>query len=145
MMEEHTFYGRLQQGTELPLVLQALDADDEPATPDAYPVVDVYRDASPPVKVATAQLAADNQGFITGFFRLPLFLDARFTTEGRYLVVMKWVVGGDVLYRHGSFTLLPGGSSDGSVLSMFYNEGANARFVIFQTDAGLLIRGKNPR
>lgn len=140
------FLGRYQQGVELPLTLQCVDAAGAPQDPAHDPVVTVYRDASPPVLIQSIPLAADMRGVVTGFFRRPLFLNHLYGTAGRYLVVFRWQDADGVAHsRAGSFTLLPGGSSDGAVIAMAYVQRPDARYLVWQTDSGRLVRGRNPR
>lgn len=140
------YLGRYQQGQEVPLVLQCQTQAGLPDDPAAAPAATVYRDGSPPARIETVTLAADLRGVVDGLFRLPLSLDHRYGTAGRYLVVFRWVDGNG--YAHqipGSFTVLPGGSADGSVVALRYVRRPDARYLIWQTDTGRLVRGRNPR
>lgn len=140
------YLGRYQQGVELPLVLQCVDADGAPEDPLFDPVVSIYRDGEPPVVVQTLPLAADLRGVATGLFRLPVFLNHLYTTAGRYLVVFRWQdQAGGAHSIPGAFMLLPGGSPDGAVLALKYVQRPDARYLIFQCDSGQLVRGRNPR
>lgn len=140
------FIGRFQQGQELPLVLQCVDADGGPDDPQELPRASVYRDAASPVLVETVEVAADLRGVMTGFFRRGLYLDNLYGTAGRHLVVYKWQDSDGVAHhRVASFVLLPGGSADGAVISATYVERPDASYLLYQTDAGRLIRGRNPR
>lgn len=140
------FIGRFQQGQEVPLTLQCVDAAGTSDDPLEVPRATLYRDASTPVIVETVQMAADLRGVATGFFRLGLFLDNLYGTPGRYLVVYKWRDSDGVAHcKPASFVLLPGGSADGAVISATYVERPDASYLLYQTDAGRLIRGRNPR
>lgn len=140
------YLGRFQQGDELPLTLQTTDASGVPEDPFDVPVATVYRDGATPSLVETVRLAADLRGVQAGLFRLPLFLGKLYGTAGRHLVVFRWVDADSVARQCvGCFTLLPGGSSDGNVIAMAYVQRPDARYLLWQTDAGLLLRGRNPR
>ena len=141
------YLGRFQQGQEIQLVLQCVDANDAPDDPADVPVCSIYQDDdSAPTLLETVKLAADLRGVTTGLFRLPHFLGQKYDTAGRYLLIFRWQDSDDVGHcRVGSFHLLPGGSADGAVISMAYIERPDARHLIWQTDSGRLIRGRNPR
>lgn len=144
--EQSGFLGRVQQGQELSLFLQCVDAGGTPADPAAGPRASIYRDAAPPVFVETVELAADLRGVQAGVFRRALFLGGLYGTAGRHLVVLKYTdPNGAAHHDCATFVLLPGGSPDGAVISMRYVERPDASYLIWQTDAGRLVRGRNPR
>lgn len=147
MDEPFEYLGRFQQGQELPLVLQCTNAADVPADPAAVPTVTIYRDVpSGPLLVQTVELGADLRGVQAGLFRRPLFLGHLYATSGRYLLVYRWAAADATpRVRAGSFLLLPGGSADGSVIALHYVERPDARHLLYQTDSGSLLRGRNPR
>lgn len=139
------YLGRFQQGQELPLALQCVDATGAPADPVALPVITLYRDGASKVLVETRPLAADLRGVKLGSFRLALFLGEVYTA-GRYLVVFRWADANGVGHSQvGVFMLYPGGSPDGSVIALKYVERPDSRYLMWQTDAGRLLRGRNPR
>lgn len=140
------FLGRFQQGQELPLHLQCVNATGGAGDPTDLPRASVYRDGASPAFVETVELAADLRGVVAGYFRRGLFLDNLYSTAGRYLVVFKWTDSNTVAHcRVASFMLLPGGSADGAVISLKHVERPDASYLLYQTDAGRLIRGRNPR
>lgn len=140
------YLGRFQQGDELPLVVQTTTQAGAPFIPLYNPVAKIYRDGETPTLVETVALPADQQGVDTAVFRTGHQLTTLYGTAGRYLVLFCWAItGGTTLTAAASFTLLPGGSPDGSVVGLFFLRRPNAAYLIRQTDAGLLIRGKNPR
>lgn len=146
MPEEPLYLGRYQQGVELPLSLQCVDASDSPDDPQDVPVATIWLDGSTPALVETVELAAAERGVVTGFFRRPHFLGNSYSSAGRYLVVYKWLDSdGTGHAKEASFTLLPGGSDDGAVIAATPVERPDARYLLYQTDAGSLVRGRNPR
>lgn len=143
MDETVGYIGRYQQGQELRLVIRCTTTNNVPNTPLLYPVAKIYRGGT---LVESVELAADSQGEETGVFRRSLQLGSLYSTTGRYEVVYTYPTSaGAGRVRVGSFTLLPGGSPDGTVVAIHYARRPNAAYLIRQTDAGLLIRGKNPR
>lgn len=146
MDHECQYLGRFQQGVEIPLLLQCVNAEREADDPLDVPHATVYRDGVPPVLVETRALAATLRGVAAGVFRLPLFLGSSYATAGRHLVVYRWVDSDGVARcTTGSFVLLPGGSADGAVVGMHHVARPDARYLLYQTDSGRLIRGRNPR
>ncbi len=140
------FLGRYQQGQEIPLSLQCVNAAGGADDPQELPRVSVYRDGSGPAFVQTVEMAADLRGVATGFFRRGLYLDNLYGTAGRHLAVFKWQDSDGVAHcRTATFMLLPGGSADGAVIAAKYVERPDASYLLYQTDAGRLIRGRNPR
>jgi hypothetical protein len=140
------YLGRYQQGQEIPLTLQCVDANDAPADPLTVPVAKLYLDGATPTLVEAVKLAPDLRGVEVGLFRVPHFLGGLYGATGRYLVTVSYVDAngvGRVSTR--SFHLLPGGSPDGSVISMKYVQRPDSRFLIWQTDGGRMVRGRNPR
>lgn len=146
-MHAESFYlGRVQQGTELQLVLQCRDAAGEPEDPQQPPVVSIYRDGATPTFLETVSLAAVLRGVAVGVFRIPLFLGTSFGTPGRHLLIFRWVdQTGRARQRVGVFGLNPGGSPDGSVTAIHYVSRPDARYLMYSTDGGRLLRGRNPR
>ena len=135
--------GRYQLGQEVPLALQCL-LGDAPDTPDSHPTFEVRADASASWTIYN-RIAADEQGITVGFFRQPMMLDARFAA-GRYTVRFRWQdSGANHRTEMHSFQVLPGGNADGAIIAMHHAERPQGRFLIMQTDTGLLKRGLNPR
>lgn len=146
-MHAESFYlGRLQQGTELQLVLQCRDAAGEPEDPLHPPVASIYRDGGTPTFLESVSLAAALRGVATGVFRLPLFLGPVFSVATRHLLILRWVdQAGRARQRVGVFNLIPGGSPDGAVTAIHYVNRPDARYLMYSTDGGRLLRGRNPR
>lgn len=141
-----SFLGRYQQGQELPVTLQCVNAATGPSDPTELPRLEIYRDGATPTLIETVQLAADLRGVAVGVFRRGVYLGERYGTAGRYLLVAKYTdTDGTAHCEHGSFMLLPGGSDDGAVIAAKYVERPDASYLLYQTDAGRLIRGRNPR
>lgn len=111
------------------------------AWPDAAPVVSVF---GPDGLIIRTELAADSQGLPPGHFRLGVFLGANFPESGWLYGHFQW---DDGVAHVQAFTarLLPGGSPNGSVIAMKYVRRPAANFVVYQTDAGFVMKGTNPR
>lgn len=135
--------GRFQLGTEVPLILQCTygGAQDIPST---HPTFEVRADGNAAWLIYN-RIPSDEQGWRTGFFRMPLMLDLRFAAA-RYTVRFRWQ---DSASNHRfamcSFQVVAGGNSDGAIIAMHHAERPQGRFLIMQTDGGFLKRGLNPR
>lgn len=139
------FIGRFQQGQEVPFVLQCTSAVGVPDDPLYPPAVTIYQDANPPVVVETRLMAAAERGVVAGLFRYPRFLVTGYAA-GRYLAIFRWTDSGGVSrMKVASFTINPGGSADGAVVALHHVGKPEAGYLIWQTDAGYIVRGKNPR
>ena len=133
--------GRLQVGQELPLYLKCL-LGREADVPSSHPTVEVRSESD---VVHSGRVPADDQGVATGVFRGPLMLDHRFAV-GRHHAIFRWLDSGShPRVEVQEFEIIPGGSADGSLIAMQSVERPQANYLIFQTDAGRLIRGRNPR
>lgn len=144
--EVTVYFGRPQQGVEIPIVLQCTDVNDTPDNPQSIPWVQVYRDGATPSLIISKPIPADMRRVEDGLFRLSLFLDTLYSTEGRYLVLMKWIDSDGIPHvESGSFHLLPGGAADGAVISMYSLIRQDATYLLMQCDSGRLVRKRNPR
>lgn len=140
------YLGRFQQGEEVPLVCVTTDRNGAPIDPPDVPWAAIYLDGGVRELVETRQMAATLRGIETGVFRLPLLLGTKYATAGRYVVLFKWLDQNNRAHCiPTSFTLNPGGSPDGAVIALHYLERPDSRYVMYQTDAGRLVRGRNPR
>lgn len=134
--------GRYQLGLELPLTLEctlARAAD----TPSTHPTYEAR--AADGTVAASGRVAADPLAGIVGFFRGPLFLDDRFSV-GRYTIAYRWQ---DSLARDRvelqTVDVIPGGDVDGAIIALHPVERPDRTSLVYQTDAGVLARGLNPR
>ena len=132
---------RYQLGDVVPLACLTKNGSGTPALPDDSPVARIYSDNAP---VATLSLPIADRYQRPGFFELPLLLDARFAV-GRCSVVYQWAIGGvkggDIDY----FEVVAGGDQDGAGLALYYFERPTSSFVLLQTDAGRIVRRRNPQ
>lgn len=136
-----TDLGDCQRGQELSVPCQVTDGV-EPEWPDAAPVLSLYNGST---LVLRQKMPVDAGSQIPGFFRLPVFLDARFPDSGLIIGLVQWTNGGTVFGETLAFRILPGGSIDGSVIAMTYVRRPSSGFLVWQTDAGNLYKGSNPR
>lgn len=158
-MLDSLYLGRFQQGSEIALVLQCTDAAGTPDDPTYLPWVQIWQDErndnhtddpddieAPITLIASHQIPADLRGVEDGVFRLPCFLGPLYAVAGRYIAIFKWTDSDGVAHtRSAAFHILPGGSADGTVISMFFSSRPNATYLVFQCDSGRIIRKPNPR
>lgn len=135
------YLGDWQAGMELPIVCQATDGL-SPAWPDRAPQLALYNGAT---LIRRVDMPADAQAQIPGLFRYPLFLDDTFPSSGNIHGFVQWVNDGDAFAVPLFFRILPGGDSIGTIISMTYVRRPSMGFIVYQTDAELILRAKNPR
>lgn len=135
------YLGRYQLGQTVPLRVQTLNANSVAATPDDVPTVKLWDAAGN--RVLTAKMPAVERYIQTGRFLLPVFLNGQFAA-GLYQAVYYYGIAGYHGLESDTFEVLPGGHADGSVISMYFLDRPQARYIVYQTDAGVLIQGRNP-
>lgn len=136
-----THMGQYQLGDELPLFLKTTLAD-APDTPSNHPTAEI-RSASGMIHFG--RIPADDQGSAVGVFRGPVMLDQRFSV-GRHHVIYRWIdSGSNARVSISSFRLVAGGSADGAVIAIHSVVRPQANFLLYATDDGRIIRGRNPR
>lgn len=134
------FRGNVQLGQEVILGLQCLDASGVPVLPDESPVIDVY---APGHVVAGKKIPINDKAGVTGFFQYGLFLDLKFTV-GPCLVTYRYHAGAYEGFAEDTFTILPGGHPDGTIISLAWYHRPHANFLVAQLTSGKLVKGRNP-
>jgi hypothetical protein len=138
--------GRFQQGMNLNVTIRTANAANVPNWPDLRPQIEVFRDASPPVKLLSAGMASYQPTVVPGVFRYTEYLGTLYPTAGRHFVFVRWTdQDGNPRLISGSFELVGGGNSAGTIISMFAVARPDARYLLTSTDAGTISRRKNPR
>jgi hypothetical protein len=118
----------------------------EPGWPDLRPVIEIWRDATPPVKLLNKDMASYLPGVVEGLFRYSEFLGPLYNTPGRHFVFIRWTdQDGNPRLVAGSFELTGGGNQAGTIISMTEVARPDARYLLTATDAGTISRRKNPR
>lgn len=136
-------YQRAQLGDEIPIAFQCVDASGVPVEPDAAPTLKVYDESS--TKVYDATIPPKDRQRATGLFGHFVRLGSSFTDGQLYSWRATWASGVFNGVRDGRFHVNAGGDADGAVIAMTYVEFPGADRIIYQTDAGLVKQGKNPR
>lgn len=132
--------GDLQHGQEVPVVLQCHDGT-SPVLPDVAPVLSLFQEGA---LVLRRRMPLDAQADEDGVFRYMLFINAAFTVS-QVSGFVQWVVDGNPFSETVFFRILPGGAVDGSVISLEYVRRPQAGYLLWESDAGVILRGTNPR
>lgn len=134
------YNGRTENGFELRLHVQCKTAAGIIVEPDSIPTVDIWNAGS---KVFSGQMFPEERLNATGLMVCPVYLAA--FTVGTCQCIFRWTYQGFNGVKLGYFEIVPGGNDDGSVIAMFYFETPPGRFLVHQTDRGILKMGKNPQ
>lgn len=135
------FRGRPQLGDHVFVSVRCENSSGEPANPDEAPVLDVWQAGVKAKSLACPRI--DHAG-VTGLFGYWLFLGAGLAA-GQCQVVWHCRVGSHYQVEIDTFEILPGGDTDGAVLSMIELRRPHANFILHQLDSGRLRKGQNPR
>ena len=133
--------GKVQLGTYLDFYLQCTDADEVKSMPVYVPFLKVWIASS---LIHAAEMPLLDKTSQVGLFATHLFLGNEFDV-GYGTAEMYYQVGGKFGIETRTFEIVPGGHVDGQVLGMFFYQKPAAEFVVYQTEAGTLRKGKNPR
>lgn len=134
------YFGRQENGIEVRLHVQCKTSAGVIVEPDAPPFVDVWNNG---VKFFSAGMFPEERTNAVGLFVFPLYLMS--FTVGTCQCVFRWITGGVSHVIVGYFEIVAGGNDDGAVISMFYFNTPQGKFIVHQTDAGILKMGKNPQ
>lgn len=137
-------FGPHQLGDVVSLRLQCRDSGGRVTSPATPPVASVYGPTG--TVIDRVKMSADLQGAVLGSFRLPLLLDEDYGTEGMHTVLFQWTTTtGSPGAALASFLLVGGGNADGAVTSLYPYRRSEATYLMRVTEAGDVIRGRNPR
>ena len=130
--------GRFKLGDTVDLTVMATDASGTPLVLTNPPVVKVYDLNS--TLVLNASMAALDGGTVVGLYHYQLSLGAEFQ-EGACTIDYTWTGGGPA---SDTMTIIPSGSFDGAITSMYFFRRPQANFIIQGLGSGKLVMGKNP-
>lgn len=133
---------RWQRGSEIPITVQCHGSDGTPSNPDLAPVLALFDGST---LILRQKMPSDAKAHQPGVFRLPVFLDARFPSSGQISGAVQWTKGGVVFSETVTFSIIPGGDTDGSVIATTFVRRPGLGALVWQTDAGTIMRGSNPR
>ena len=135
------YLGRHQLGTWLDITLQCADLNGVAVMPTYVPVLKVW---SGTALVLNDEMPLIDKTIQVGLFAYRLFLGEVFAV-GSYVYDTTYVYGGAVFLLGGRFDVMAGGHSDGQVLGMHYYHRPHADFIVYQAEAGKILKGKSPR
>lgn len=136
------YRGRRVLGQEICLGVLCVNGSRVPSEPTAAPTLSIYSDSARVVGGLTIP-PADRYGS-PGYFQRKVFLDGRFTT-GQYRAVMRYTIGAYEGVAVDTFEIVPGGDAAGTPIAMYFYRRPNCDWVIQQTDAGTILKRRNPR
>lgn len=139
------YLGRYQLGEDMPLPLTTVDASNLPTAPDNAPVAQIFNSSGTQV-MSGRMPVMDRYGTSTActFFMLPVYLSGDYSA-GLYSYVLTWNIAAAPFVETGTFEVVAGGDSNGTVIAMTFFHKPQADFVVYQTDAGKLRRGRGPK
>lgn len=131
--------GKFQLGEELIVSVSTHNSSYVVTNPDAAPLLEIWKDSD---KVLSKQMPALTLS--EGFFRLGVFLNEVFE-EGYYTAIIRYQISSEHKVELHTFRVLPGGNALGAVIGIYQYQRPNARYLVHQTDAGKIFKGRNPR
>lgn len=138
------FLGKAQLGQWLSFALQCTDANDTPAMPVDTPMLRIRR-ASDGVTAYNKEMpVTEKEGTAIGLFIARVFLGTGFQA-GYHTAEMSFTAGAFTAIQLRTFEISPGGNPNGVALGMNYYRRPNASHVLYQVEAGRILRGTNPR
>ena len=136
--------GTFQLGDEIPLQLQCYNATYTPASPDSAPTVRFYKDATATADVSGVLIESQDLRTVTGLFCGKIILDGRFST-GQWTAVFSWGVSAFSGKELKFFEIVSGGDPRGEIISMTWFDRRAFASLVWQTNSGNIISGRNPR
>ena len=138
------YLGRYQVGKYLNVFVQTLDAGGEPSMPDTTPWLKIFAPDNS-VILATGVPVVDKKQDVF-LFRACIFLGNPLSfSAGQHSFTVSYLTGGTAKTVTGLFEIIPGGDPDGCILSQYYLHSPAADHIVYQTEAGSIKKGKNPR
>ncbi len=138
------FLGRRQLGEWLDISLQCQDGNKTPSLPVDAPVCTIRR-GSDGVSVYNREMPiVEKEGVANGLFMAKVFLGTGFVA-GSYTVQMAFTVGSftDIQFR--GFKIVAAGNPNGQLIGMAYFRRPNRASILYQVEAGRILRGSNPK
>lgn len=137
------FIGRYKLGDWLPLQLQTVNGSRVATTPDDVPTVKLFNSSG--TMVYSQKLPVIERYVQTGRFYALVLLGRAFSTD-TYTAVYYWTTGSGAYngLEADNFDIVDGGHYDGNVIGMYFFDRPQAKYIVYQTDSGVLIQGRNP-
>jgi len=133
--------GRFKLGQFVPIAVTCL-SEETPYAPTAAPTVTIY-DASS-ARVLSSVMPVVDKVPAPGFFVLDVLLNSDFSA-GHYSVAINYVANSTSCLVVMHFEVLPIGNANGAVISQFFYERPQARFLVQKLSSAARRFLKNPR
>lgn len=137
--------GRFQLGHFVPVMFDALDANNAPSWPTATPTIKTFSETDLTTAVETIRPGARDIHRQTGLFYYPLRLSSSYSANKVYFVSSSWAIGGSTYRQLDQFRIEPGGDADGAVIGGIFIARPEAGVVAYIVDSGKLKTARNPR
>ena len=134
--------GRYALGDFVCVPVNTTNAAGTRTAPTACPAFRAYNGSG--TTAVTGSVPIGDKFRSTGNFLLELFLDARFAA-GTWNLSINWAVSGTDFGLEFQFTIDSGGDTRGTPISLYSYEQRDQNTLIWQTDGGMLVRGRGPR
>lgn len=135
------YNGRHQLGDEIMIQALCRNASKVPVNPDAAPTMDVWTGATR-IFSGLAMFPTERSN-VTGLFVRPIRLAN--LALGFYNCVIRWTTSTFNGIALATFEVVAGGNSNGNCISMVYFQPPIGQFLVRQTDAGVILKGRNPK
>lgn len=132
--------GRFQLGATVPLYLPCKNSSGALAVPDSPPQWKVF---SGTTLVEAHLMPIEDRYVVTGLFRATLFLGRLYST-GQYNLVYYYKSSGYYGLETDTFEIVGGGDARGAVISTYFYDRPEARYVVQGLESGSIIKGRNP-
>ena len=140
-----TDLGRVQLGSFVPLLFQAVDGNGLNAWPTATPTIKTFASDDVTTVVETIRPAARDPNRQTGLFMTMLRLSSSYTVDKIYVVSCSWAISGSTYRTTLLFRVVAGGNADGAVIGQTFVRRPEAGVVTWLEDGGKWKSARNPR
>lgn len=125
----------------MPLYLVVRNNVNSPTTPAECPIADMWVGG---VKVARVSMVCVDKQAYPGTFVRDLFLNSTYTA-GYYTIIYRYVIGTTGRSEVDTAEVVSGGNVNGSVIAMGDFPRPEAKYVLAQTDGGVIFQGRDGR
>ena len=133
--------GRFHAGDSIPLSVPVENASGTPTLPDSAPVARIYRAGT---LIETVSLPICDRYKTTAYFQKRHRLSASYTASAAYIIVYQFAISSTTYRRVSWFSVYAGGDEDGTVIAAAAVERPEANIVLYETESGKLMAGRNP-
>lgn len=132
--------GRFHVGDSIPLAVSSEDNNGVPTLPTAAPTARIYSGST---LIETVSLPIWDRYKVTAYFQKRHRLGSSYSA-GTYLVVYGWTISATSYKKVAFFQVYSGGDADGNVIAAAAVERPEANYILYETESGSLMAGRNP-